>query len=58
MKRFEYKELICDITGDVVSKLDELGSDGWELICVVPYPRNDHVYYFKREIEGEKSESK
>ena len=42
MKKFEYTSRVNPKTND----LNELGLNGWELVCISP----SGVFYFKREI--------
>jgi hypothetical protein len=48
--RWEYKEVIREITGDLLSEaeLNALGADRWELAGIVPAGTQVH-FYFKRE---------
>lgn len=52
MKRWEYREL--NMQGVAASDLNEYGADGWELVCVTPYPGEGVYAYFKRELPAEK----
>lgn len=46
MKKFEYKTIESDyLTAD---DLNYEGIDGWELITIQQYGRNNNIFYFKR----------
>lgn len=48
MKKFEYLVKI----NIYESRLNELGKDGWELICIQrDYKTEKHHYFLKREIQ-------
>ena len=50
MKKWEYKILECHRTED---DLNMLGSDGWELVAVIPETDDNYIAYFlKREIQS------
>ena len=47
--KFEYKALCCSNIGVDFNKFNQLGSQGWEMYCVLEI-KNDRIYYFKRKI--------
>lgn len=36
MKKWEYHVVVIKESEDVVTVLDQLGDDGWELVCMEP----------------------
>ncbi|MGZ3680861.1 MAG: hypothetical protein ACXWQR_20500 [Ktedonobacterales bacterium] len=36
MKKWEYHEAVVKESEDFVAVLDQLGDDGWELVCMEP----------------------
>lgn len=48
--KWEYKvELTTEITA---AKMNALGSQGWELVCVIPSNGYERELYWKRQING------
>lgn len=54
MKRFEYYATsVQSLASDLDVRLDELGEEGWELVCVVYDTAADsHTAFLKREKAG------
>jgi len=48
MTRYEYRTLSADIARlaeeEVVKSLNELGSDGWNLVAAVPHERHGYTH--------------
>ena len=53
MKKFEYLKRERNIMHNSITQneLNDLGSDGWELVTIIPQNNNGWItYFFKREI--------
>lgn len=61
MKKFEYKWVTWSFPKvkweqeskrdtSIKQQLDDLGDEGWELICVLEHERNKRTFYFKKEV--------
>jgi hypothetical protein len=50
-KKFEYKRLFTDKPTNVVTEVNDLGNDGWELVTVTVDHDNIYSFFFKREKE-------
>lgn len=44
--KWEYKSILLNRTAD----LAPYGSEGWELVSVIPQPADQAIFYFRRQI--------
>lgn len=46
MKQYEYKKVPCLYNEDRIEKLNQLGSEGWQLVSLVEYGTDNQSCYF------------
>lgn len=46
MKKFQYKRVPCLYNEDRIEKLNQLGSEGWQLVSLIEYGTDNQSCYF------------